>query len=97
MLALYKDPEGETVFTSGASMGTWAAKSNAGGESATRTQEQSAELSTLRKRVTELESTLANLKVPLLMYLYHATQETNLSIAGEPRTLKSNNNDNYRL
>ena len=60
MLVLYKDPEGDTVFTStAASVNTSAAKGGAGGE----TQEQSAELSTLRKRVMELENKLAECKV----------------------------------
>ena len=60
MLVLYKDPEGDTVFTStAASVNTSAAKGGASGE----TQEQSAELSTLRKRVMELENKLAECKV----------------------------------
>ena len=57
MLVLYKDPEGNTVFTStAASVNTSAAKGGAGGENM-------AELSTLRKRVMELENKLAKYKV----------------------------------
>ena len=63
MLVLYKDPEGDTVFTSTAGGGaSVTAKGGAGGENM-ETQEQSAELSTLRKRVMALENKLAEYKV----------------------------------
>ena len=60
MVALYKDPDGEKIFSSSAngrsSICTWTNGNGAEGE-------QTAEISSLRKRVTELELTLAKMKV----------------------------------
>jgi len=64
MSTLYKDPEGENIFTSvkptsvvGSGLNLQQVKS-----SSNTSQEQEAEIATLRKRVTELEVTLAQLQ-----------------------------------
>ena len=68
MVALYKDPEGKTIFTTttaGASVGVWNAtqgNGNTAGGGEDSSQEKSAEVCTLRKRVTELENALAMMK-----------------------------------
>ena len=61
MVMLYKDPNGEKIFAS-ASASSWSS-------SARRKSEQvdDTELSTLRKRVTELELTLTQIRVKIIL------------------------------
>ena len=61
MIVLHKDPKGETVFTSTNAKGAWTT-GNVQTDGAKQTEKEQAEVSTLRKRVTELEQALAELK-----------------------------------
>ena len=69
MIALYKDPEGETVFTSTKarhtsqpSKGALATGNGAFEGGSECEKDQTPEISSLRKRVAQLEETLAKLK-----------------------------------
>ncbi len=62
MIGLYKDPEGDTVFTSKADNNS----SNVMALNPTETvQKQAAEMTTLRQRVNDLEHRLSQFKVSL--------------------------------
>lgn len=61
MITLYKDPAGDNIFTSTTGKNTWTGGGGVAGNG--NSQEEAAEISTLRKRVTELEQTLAQMKV----------------------------------
>ncbi len=62
MIVLYKDPEGDTVFTSKADNNS----SNVMALNPTETvQQQAAEITTLRQRVKDLEHRLSQFKVSL--------------------------------
>ena len=72
MITLYKDPEGESIFTTTAaapSMGMTGGVTKEGNAA-----EDAAEMSTLRKRVTELEDTVTRMKVNLMCIQYNAKQ-----------------------
>ena len=64
MIILHKDPEGTGIFSgvTGHSVSTWSSNARvAAGEGPS--QGEAAHISTLRKRVTELEQELAQVKV----------------------------------
>ena len=79
MVSLYKDPDGETVFsstTAQASKKAWTGNNgvNTDGATSDAGNQDAAEISTLRKRVAELEQTVRQLEVGVACWSVYYTQ-----------------------